>query len=163
MSTPKTPATPKEPPPVSVICERSIMFRSEAQMVDPNKPAAAAAKPYVQPGRSFIIPVSPKPFEIPGWVTELPEYQDAIDAGVLTEWQPAAKSKPAAGGQQAHPGGGGSTGPVKVPKSDEELEGMTKVELVDYGETIGLKLDARQSKDELIATISEAQEDMGKK
>jgi hypothetical protein len=69
-------------------------------MVDPSQQAAAKPSkdttPYVKPAQSFTIPVSAGPVAIPAWVTELPEYQQAVDAGVLTEFQPKASTKAAA-------------------------------------------------------------------
>jgi hypothetical protein len=97
---------------VQVTCTRSILFRSEAAMVDPSQAQAAKPKetPYVKPAQSFTIPVSAAPIAIPAWVTELPEYQEAVKAGVIEEFHPAfhpAKAAAAPAEDEEEAAGGG--------------------------------------------------------
>jgi hypothetical protein len=136
------------------------MFRVETEYVNPSQPKSTPEVPYVKPGQTFTIPASDKPIEIPDWVTKLPAYEQAVEAGVLTPYHAAGGQGPGktpGTGAAPAPAPAKSKEPEKEMKTTEELQSMTKAELVEYGETLGLKLGTHQSKDDLVTEIEEAQ------
>lgn len=126
----------------TVICKRSIMFRDEAQ-----------ARMGLKTVRSHTIPANKDPQNIPDWVAEQSAFRHAVEHEeiMLLEVIKPAKAeviekKPLP--ENTAPADDSGTAPV-------QLETLTKTGLLEYARKLGIELDEKLKKDEILAAIKQ--------
>lgn len=119
----------------TVICKRTIMFRDEAQ-----------ARQGLKAPRTHTIPANKDPQNIPDWVVEQPAFLHAVEHDEIMLLQ-VMKPVEAKVEKTALPE---ITAPEPV-----QLEKMSKAELLEHARTIGIEVNEKLKKEEILAAIKQ--------